>query len=166
MSNGQKQRTSLARSLVREPKLLLLDDPLPNVDAKLRYEMPELPRVLKQAGVTVLYVTQDYKEAMALGDRVAVLNAGRITQCDPPARIYSEPVSAEVAKLFGDPTINLLPARPEANGAGPSVEIVGARIPLPDLPAEAAGRDCLIGIRPEHIQVGMEQRRPAGGLTR
>ena len=162
LSNGQKQRTSLARSLVREPKLLLLDDPLRNVDAKLRYEMRlELPRVLKQAGVTVLYVTQDYKEAMALGDRVAVLDAGRITQCDPPARIYSEPVSAEVAKLFGDPTINLLPARPDANGGGASVEIVGARIPLPDLPAEAAGRDCLIGIRPEHIQVGMEQRSGA-----
>ena len=159
LSNGQKQRTSLARSLVRVPKLLLLDDPLRNVDAKLRYEMRlELPRVLKQADVTVLYVTQDYKEAMALGDRVAVLAGRGITQCDPPERIYAEPVTAEVAKLFGDPTINLLPARTEANGTSASVEIAGTRFPLPGVPAETAGRNCLIGIRPEHIQVDMEQR--------
>ena len=156
LSNGQKQRTSLARSLVREPKLLLLDDPLRNVDAKLRYEMRlELPRVLRQAGVTVLYVTQDYKEAMALGDRVAVLTGGGITQLDSPERIYKAPVSSEVAQLFGDPTINLLRARPVANGDAAAVEIAGGRFPLP---AEARGRDCLIGIRPEHIRVAMEQR--------
>lgn len=162
LSNGQKQRTSLARSLVREPKLLLLDDPLRNVDAKLRYEMRlELPRILKQAGVTVLYVTQDYKEAMALGDRVAVLTGGGVTQLDTPARIYSDPASSEVARLFGDPTINLLPARPAAAGAGAAVEIAGGRFPLPGLPSAALGRDCLIGIRPEHIRVAMERREGA-----
>ena len=156
LSNGQKQRTSLARSLVREPKLLLLDDPLRNVDAKLRYEMRlELPRVLSQAGVTVLYVTQDYKEAMALGDRVAVLTGGGITQLDSPERIYKAPVSSEVAQLFGDPTINLLRARPVAAGEAAAVEIAGGRFPLP---AEARDRDCLIGIRPEHIRVAMEER--------
>ena len=163
LSNGQKQRTSLARSLVREPKLLLLDDPLRNVDAKLRYEMRlELPRVLKQAEVTVLYVTQDYKEAMALGDRVAVVADRGIVQVDSPRRIYGEPATAGVARLFGDPTINLVPARPEANGDGAVASIMGARFPLPVPPAEVSGRDCLIGVRPEHIRV--ETERSDGAL--
>jgi multiple sugar transport system ATP-binding protein len=158
LSNGQKQRTSLARSLVRGPKLLLLDDPLRNVDAKLRYEMRiELPRLLKQAGATVLYVTQDYKEAMALGDRIAVLTGRHFAQIDTPRRIYAEPVSAEVAKLFGDPTINLQPARPALDGNQPAVDLFGRRFPLPDLPAAAIGRDCLIGIRPENISVAMSE---------
>ena len=88
LSNGQKQRTSLARSLVRGPGVLLLDDPLRNVDAKLRYEMRlELPRLLRNFGSAVLYVTQDYKEAMALGDRVGVLQGGRFQQVDRPAAI-------------------------------------------------------------------------------
>src|SRR5206468_6293037 len=83
LSNGQKQRTSLARSLVHAPSILLLDDPLRNVDAKVRYEMRlELPRVFRRFGTTVIYVTQDYKEAMALGDRVGVLLDGCFRQID------------------------------------------------------------------------------------
>src|SRR5271165_7259327 len=113
LSNGQKQRTALARALVADPKILLLDDPLRNVDAKLRYEMRlELPPLLKQLGSTVLYVTQDFKEAMALGDRIAVLLDGQIVQCDTPARIYAEPSSVGVARLFGDPTLNLVDVEP------------------------------------------------------
>ena len=89
LSNGQKQRTALARALVAEPKILLLDDPLRNVDAKLRYEMRlELPSLLKASGSTVLYVTQDYKEAMALGDRIAVLSDRDFAQIARPAEIY------------------------------------------------------------------------------
>jgi multiple sugar transport system ATP-binding protein len=149
LSNGQKQRTSLARSLAPGPSVLLLDDPLRNVDAKLRYEMRlELPRVLKAFNATVLYVTQDYKEAMALGHRVAVLMGGRFVQVDQPARLYSRPVSRDVARLFGDPTINLYEAHAE-NG---SIELFDTQFPVP-----AAG-PCLVGIRPEHVKVGMEQR--------
>ena len=112
LSNGQKQRTSLARSLVHAPSVLLLDDPLRNVDAKVRYEMRlELPRVFRRFGSTVIYVTQDYKEAMALGDRVGVLLDGRFRQLDVPARVYREPVDTRVANLFGDPPINLVPTR-------------------------------------------------------
>ena len=152
LSNGQKQRTSLARSLVRGPKLLLLDDPLRNVDAKLRYEMRiELPRLLKQADATVLYVTQDYKEAMALGDRVAVLTDQTFEQVDTPARIYRDPVSTKVARLLGDPTINLRPARPSVDGHRVSVELFGQTFPLQVEPVDAV--DCLVGIRPEHIKV-------------
>jgi len=156
LSNGQKQRTSLARSLVRGPKLLLLDDPLRNVDAKLRYEMRiELPRLLKQTDATVLYVTQDYKEAMALGDRIAVLNDNRFAQIDTPARIYRHPVSTKVARLLGDPTINLQQVRSAAATDGVSVELFGQTFHLQRVPASAANRECMIGIRPEHIN-----RRP------
>lgn len=160
LSNGQKQRTSLARALVRGPKLLLLDDPLRNVDAKLRYEMRlELPRLLKQAKATVLYVTQDYKEAMALGDRIAVLTDKEFAQVDTPKAVYRQPVSTTVARLLGDPTINLRPAQPAAVDGGVGVELFGRSFPLQTMPADAIGRDCLIGIRPEHIRVSL----PAGG---
>jgi multiple sugar transport system ATP-binding protein len=152
LSNGQKQRTALARALVPGPSVLLLDDPLRNVDAKLRYEMRiELPRVLRAFGATVVYVTQDYKEAMALGDRVAVLMDGRFRQVAAPADIYREPVHMQIARLFGDPTINLYPCRPQQDG----LELFGLRWAL-ETPA-AAGRDCLIGIRPEHIEVHTEE---------
>lgn len=163
LSNGQKQRTSLARSLVRGPKLLLLDDPLRNVDAKLRYEMRiELPRLLKQADATVLYVTQDYKEAMALGDRVAVLIDEGFEQIDTPIRTYRHPVSAKVAKLLGDPTINLLPARLRSDHDGIAVDLLGKRMRLRSLPLSASGRHGLIGIRPEHIKVTATGGRSTG----
>ncbi len=154
LSNGQKQRTSLARSLVRGPKLLLLDDPLRNVDAKLRYEMRiELPRLLKQTEATVLYVTQDYKEAMALGDRVAVLTNKGFAQVDTPQHIYRSPTSTTVARLLGDPTINLKPARLSVDGDLTKVDLFGQAFPLQVKPGDAT--DCLIGIRPEHIKVEM-----------
>ncbi len=153
LSNGQKQRTALARALVGSPPLLLLDDPLRNVDAKLRFEMRlELPRLLAAQGATVVYVTQDYKEAMALGDCIAVMTAGRIRQVGTPEEIYDAPAFVEIARLFGDPTINLLDVIPTAAAGGVTVELSGVRIPLPGIPAaEAVGRDCLIGLRPESL---------------
>ena len=165
LSNGQKQRTALGRALVREPEILLLDDPLRNVDAKLRYEMRlELPRLLKRFGSTVLYVTQDYKEAMALGDRVGVLLGGRFRQVDRPAAVYNDPDHVDVARLFGDPTINLYPCRPTRGPRGLSVELFGATAELPagPGPAQALDRPCLIGIRPEDVRVDLEET--AGGI--
>ena len=161
LSNGQKQRTALARSLVRGPAVLLLDDPLRNVDAKLRYEMRlELPRLLKGFGSTVIYVTQDYKEAMALGDRVGVLAGGTFRQVAAPAEIYGAPLSVEIARLFGDPTINLYPCRPERDGQRLVAEVLGSRLPLADGLTGAAGRDCLLGVRPEDVEV---MTQPAAG---
>src|SRR3954454_18910944 len=126
LSNGQKQRTALARALVADPKILLLDDPLRNVDAKLRYEMRlELPSLLKASGSTVLYVTQDYKEAMALGDRIAVLLDGGFVQVATPAEVYRIPATLGVARLFGDPTINLIAVAPKASPTGPRIELGG-----------------------------------------
>lgn len=163
LSNGQKQRTALARALVGEPKVLLLDDPLRNVDAKLRYEMRvELPNVLRRFGAAALYVTQDYREAMALGDRIAVLLGGRIAQLAPPAEIYERPASIEVARLFGDPTINLLDVEPHMNGAGLTVAIANTRVSLPGGYAHAAGRPAVLGLRPEDIVLA---DRPDGGIA-
>jgi multiple sugar transport system ATP-binding protein len=145
LSNGQKQRTALARALVAQPKVLLLDDPLRNVDAKLRYEMRlELPRLLRSYNAAVIYVTQDYKEAMALGDRIAVLRGGKIEQWATPRDVYAAPASVEVAKLFGDPTINLLPSNVEQGG----IQLLGRNVPAPQ-----ANGAVLAGLRPEHLKV-------------
>jgi multiple sugar transport system ATP-binding protein len=152
LSNGQKQRTSLARALVRGPGVLLLDDPLRNVDAKLRYEMRlELPRLLASFGSAVIYVTQDYREAMALGRRIAVLRGGRFEQVAAPPEIYGDPANVEIARLFGDPTINLYRCRPQ-DGA---VQLFGDRVRVDGMGA-LSGREVLIGIRAEDVEVATE----------
>jgi len=159
LSNGQKQRTALARALVGEPRVLLLDDPLRNVDAKLRYEMRlELPRLLRRAGAATIYVTQDFREAMALGDRVAVLAGGKLVQDALPEDVYDAPATMEVARLFGDPPMNLLPATVMARGAGFVLSAAGWRLAFAG-PAPAAP---LLGIRPERVQV---LDRPAPGAV-
>lgn len=152
LSNGQKQRTALARALAGSPPLLLLDDPLRNVDAKLRFEMRlELPRLLADQGATVVYVTQDYKEAMALGDRIAVMSKGTIRQMGTPEQIYLEPADMEIARLFGDPTINLLDVKPFKDERGIHISLSDVSIYLPATAAEVVGRECVIGLRPEAI---------------
>jgi multiple sugar transport system ATP-binding protein len=153
LSNGQKQRTALARALAGKPRVLLLDDPLRNVDAKLRFEMRlELPRLLAEQGAATIYVTQDYKEAMALGDRIAVLAGGRIAQLGTPADIYLAPASVGIARLFGDPTINVLDVTPETDAQGPFVRLSDVRLALDPGLGHAAGRPCLLGLRPEAIR--------------
>ena len=154
LSNGEKQRTALARALVADPDIVLLDDPLRNVDAKLRYEMRlELPALLKRAGSTVVYVTQDFKEAMALGDRVVVLLDGKIAQCDTPARIYAQPASVGVARLFGDPTLNLVEVEPRLVDGTAEIEVGGTTIRLPASYAATAGGSYLVGLRPESLRL-------------
>jgi multiple sugar transport system ATP-binding protein len=158
LSNGQKQRTALARALVGQPKVLLLDDPLRNVDAKLRYEMRlELPRLLRSAGAATIYVSQDYREAMALGDRVAILLDGQIAQLAAPEAIYDAPASVKVARLFGDPPINLLPCRPTDAGRAVTVAVAGLNLTV-RADRAATGRDCLLGLRPESIAIHAEAR--------
>lgn len=152
LSNGQKQRTALARALAGSPPVLLLDDPLRNVDAKLRFEMRlELPRLLADRGATVVYVTQDYKEAMALGDRIAVMNDGGIVQLGTPQDIYQTPATIDIARLFGDPTINLLDVKPVRDARGVHVSLSDVKVQLADGYAHSAGRDCVIGLRPEAL---------------
>lgn len=158
LSNGQKQRTALARALVGQPKALLLDDPLRNVDAKLRYEMRlELPRLLRAAGAATIYVSQDYREAMALGDRVAILLDGHIAQLGRPEEIYDAPASVKVAKLFGDPPINLIPCTPTDAGSVLHVAVAGLQLNV-RADRAAIGRACLLGLRPEIFSLSAEAR--------
>jgi multiple sugar transport system ATP-binding protein len=154
LSNGQKQRTALARALIGDPDVLLLDDPLRNVDAKLRYEMRlELPSLLRRGAAAALYVTQDYREAMAIADRIAVLVNGRFEQVAAPEAIYTAPASVAVARLFGDPTINLAEIQPfEEHGALFAI-ISGARIRLGASDGPPPDRPCWLGIRPEHLTI-------------
>src|SRR5690242_3906220 len=155
LSNGQKQRTALARALAGSPKLLLLDDPLRNVDAKLRFEMRlELPPLLRQSGSTVLYVTQDYKEAMALADRIAVLIGGQFVQVARPHDIYRLPKTVQVARLFGDPTINLIDVIPHTAGNGVFATISNTAVSIGEQYRADVGRAALLGIRPESIKIG------------
>ena len=152
LSNGQKQRTALARALAAEPKILLLDDPLRNVDAKLRFEMRlELPRLLRQSGATVLYVTQDYKEAMALADRIAVLASGKFVQLASPEDIYLRPATLNVAKLFGDPSINTAETEVTVLGKQAHVNIHGASVAVPTAYAFHAGQKVVFAVRPEAV---------------
>lgn len=153
LSNGQKQRTALARALAGEPSTLLLDDPLRNVDAKLRFEMRlELPRLLKDQNATVIYVTQDYKEAMAFGDNIAVMSGHGIQQVGTPAEIYLAPGNVETARLFGDPVINLLDVLPEKGAAGLQVQISQTPVSIDAGYSNAIDTDCVLGIRPEALR--------------
>ena len=154
LSNGQKQRTALARALAAEPGILLLDDPLRNVDAKLRFEMRlELPRLLRQSGATVLYVTQDYKEAMALADRIAVLADGRFVQMATPEDIYMRPATIGVARLFGDPSINTADTTVTADGTGVHVTLGGTSVPVAAAYRPYAKRAVIFGVRPDAVDV-------------
>jgi multiple sugar transport system ATP-binding protein len=154
LSNGQKQRTALARALIGDPEVLLLDDPLRNVDAKLRYEMRlELPSLLRRGAAAALYVTQDYREAMAIADRIAVLVGGRFEQVATPEEIYTAPASVAVARLFGDPTINLAEIQPFEEHSALFAMVSGARIRLGGSDGQPPSRPCWLAIRPEHLAI-------------
>ena len=151
LSNGQKQRTSLARSLVDKPSVVLLDDPLRNVDAKIRFEMRlELPKVLKEFNTTGIYITQDFREAMALVDRIAVLYGCKFNDIDSPKNIYQNPSSLTTAKLFGDPTINNFDATIKNQDGFVEVDVNGEIFNLKRNTKIQDGK-CIVGIRPEDV---------------
>jgi multiple sugar transport system ATP-binding protein len=148
LSGGQQQRVALARAIVRQPRLFLLDEPLSNLDAKLRLEMRvELKRLQRSLGVTTVYVTHDQEEAMTLADRVAVFMDGRIVQVGSPRQIYARPLSIEVASFIGSPPMNLLVGEWEGHAVtvGGSTVAVGAESP--------AARDVVVGIRPGDLRL-------------
>lgn len=174
LSGGQRQRVAMGRAIVREPKAFLMDEPLSNLDAKLRVQMrAEVLRLQQSLGVTTLYVTHDQVEAMTMGDRVAVIRKGVLQQVDAPQVLYDAPVNLFVAGFIGSPAMNLLDARLDLSG-DPFVEIGSHRLALdPKLlvenPALGAhdGRRVVIGIRPEDLEdaslgggTGPEHRLP------
>ena len=157
LSGGQRQRVAMGRSIVRNPKVFLFDEPLSNLDAKLRVQMrTEIKRVHQQVKTTTVYVTHDQVEAMTLADRVVVMNEGRIEQVGTPNELYHAPKTQFVAGFIGSPAMNILPCRLEQNGVGLTVRLTDAvtfRVPesrsaryRPHL-----GKELLVGLRPEHI---------------
>src|SRR5205085_8740953 len=118
LSGGQRQRVAMGRAIVRDPKVFLFDEPLSNLDAKLRVQMRvEIKRLQQELGTTSLYVTHDQVEAMTLADRLVVMNAGNVDQIGPPLDLYERPATAFVAGFIGSPAMNLIPGRFEAGGA-------------------------------------------------
>ena len=113
----------------------------------------ELPRLHRRTGASIIYVTHDYKEAMALGDRIAVLESGKILQLGTPADIYMRPANIDIARLFGDPAMNFLKARLLTGPGSAEVELFGTRFPVHDLPQDISERECTIGVRPEMLRL-------------
>jgi len=150
LSGGQRQRVAMGRALVREPQVFLLDEPLSNLDAKLRTSMrAELARLHERLGITTVYVTHDQVEAMTLGQRVAVMRDGVLQQVDTPQNLYAHPANLFVAAFMGSPPMNLVAAAI----SGGSVRFAGFEIDLPPDRARALeGRDTILGIRPADLE--------------
>ncbi|WP_242220782.1 ABC transporter ATP-binding protein [Shinella zoogloeoides] len=150
LSGGQRQRVAIGRALVRNPKIFLFDEPLSNLDAKLRMEMrTELKRLHQMTRTTVVYVTHDQIEAMTLATRIAVMRGGRIEQLDTPENIYNRPATLYVATFVGAPPMNLLAATVNAGRA--VIEGSGIALAVPGLETMTEGRRLVLGIRPEAL---------------
>jgi multiple sugar transport system ATP-binding protein len=157
LSGGQRQRVAMGRAIVRNPKVFLFDEPLSNLDAKLRVQMrTEIKRVHQKVKTTTVYVTHDQVEAMTLADRVVVMNNGRIEQVGAPQELYHHPKTRFVAGFIGSPAMNFIPCRLEQNGAGMRVRVSDTiALPVPEQRAaryrSAVGRELVLGLRPEHL---------------
>ena len=153
LSGGQRQRVAMGRAIVRSPKAFLMDEPLSNLDAKLRVQMrTQVARIQKTLGTTTLYVTHDQTEAMTLGDRVVVMKGGIVQQVGSPTELYQHPKNLFVAGFIGSPSMNFLPATVE----GETLNSGLGNIPMPDRVRRAVGsaksKEVIIGIRPEHFE--------------
>ena len=159
LSGGQRQRVAMGRAIVRQPSVFLMDEPLSNLDAKLRVQMrAEIASIQHRLGITTVYVTHDQVEAMTMGHRVALLKDGVLQQVDTPSNIYNRPVNTFVAAFIGAPTMNLYHAEIEGEGQGAKLRLGGTTLALPakllaERPgiARHAGKRLIVGIRPEDI---------------
>ena len=160
LSGGQRQRVALGRALVREPEVFLLDEPLSNLDAKLRLGMRvEIAKLHRQLGATMIYVTHDQIEAMTLGHRIVVMKGGEIQQIDTPMRLYEKPANVFVAGFLGSPAMNFFRGRVVANG-GVRLELGSATLPLDAHFRGLAGRELMVGVRPEDLTLGANDAAP------
>jgi multiple sugar transport system ATP-binding protein len=158
MSGGQKQRVALGRAIVREPDVFLLDEPLSNLDAKLRTEMRrELQRIHRALDITTIYVTHDQKEAMTMADRIAVMNDGRLQQFAEPDVAYRQPANRFVGEFLGSPAMNVARASLTPNGEESTVNAGGTDLATIRTPTDDAGElplQVVVGVRPEDLTVG------------
>ena len=158
LSGGQRQRVAMGRAIVRKPRVFLFDEPLSNLDAKLRGSMRiEMKKLHQRLGVTTVYVTHDQVEAMTLADRVVVMNGGIIEQTGTPDEVYHAPASLFVAEFIGAPTMNLLAGTRERENRV-RLGVSGA---LVDLPAGCGGGDLVLGVRPEDVEVVERDQTPS-----
>jgi multiple sugar transport system ATP-binding protein len=160
LSGGQRQRVAMGRAIVRKPQAFLMDEPLSNLDAKLRVQMrSEIARIQSDLGVTTIYVTHDQIEAMTMGDRVAVIRKGELQQVDTPQTLYEHPNNLFVAGFIGSPAMNLVDGQLEADGDQLLVKVAEFRLPVaPDVVASRprlrnyVGRTVVVGVRPEDME--------------
>jgi multiple sugar transport system ATP-binding protein len=160
LSGGQRQRVAMGRAIVRQPQAFLMDEPLSNLDASLRFQMrAEIASLQAQLGVTTIYVTHDQVEAMTIGRRVAVLRRGRLLQFDDPQSLYDHPVDLFVARFIGSPPMNLVESQLEHADGGYAVRIGSSRVALGDDELRSAagidayvGKDVVVGIRPDRLE--------------
>ena len=159
MSGGQRQRVALGRAIVREPEVFLFDEPLSNLDAKLRVSMRvRISQLHKELGSTMIYVTHDQVEAMTMGDRICVLREGKIMQVDTPLNLYNKPANKFVAGFIGSPTMNLMNGIIESKDGKLVIKIKDMELEFPESKKEKAtpyiGKEVVFGLRPEHITLG------------
>jgi multiple sugar transport system ATP-binding protein len=161
LSGGQRQRVALGRALLREPQAFLMDEPLSNLDAALRVQMRlELKRLHDRLGVTTVYVTHDQVEAMTMGDRIAIMDGGRLQQIDTPDAIYTRPANLFVAGFIGSPKMNLVPGAATSVGGAPGVRFLGNDVALAgearDAFARLRERHLTVGVRPEDVRLASD----------
>ena len=156
LSGGQQQRVAMGRALVKTPQVFLFDEPLSNLDAKLRDQLRiEIKKLHKLIRTTTVFVTHDQLEAMTLADKIVVMKDGRVEQVGSPTDVYNEPGTVFVSRFIGSPGINLIPVRASMNGAGRCVEGDGFAVPLPphSYPGLRPGQEALLGIRPRDVRI-------------
>ncbi|HEV8535628.1 MAG TPA: sn-glycerol-3-phosphate ABC transporter ATP-binding protein UgpC [Candidatus Limnocylindria bacterium] len=152
LSGGQRQRVAVGRAIAREPAVFLMDEPLSNLDAKLRIQTrAELQKLHQRIRRTTIYVTHDQVEAMTMGDRIAVMNAGELQQLDTPENLHERPANLFVAGFIGSPAMNFFPAKVTSSNGQAIADAGFFKAPLSGKAAEAVGRDVILGIRPEDI---------------
>jgi len=154
LSGGQRQRVAMGRAIVRDPQVFLFDEPLSNLDAKLRVQMrTEIKELHQRLTTTSIYVTHDQIEAMTMADKIVVMNAGRTEQIGSPLELYDHPANLFVAGFIGSPAMNFLKGKLVGNAAGMKVQMAdGSLLPAPSSAAQT-GREVIVGVRPEHLLV-------------
>jgi multiple sugar transport system ATP-binding protein len=154
LSGGQRQRVAMGRAIVRQPRVFLMDEPLSNLDAKLRVATRgQIAALQRRLGVTTLYVTHDQVEAMTMGDRVAVMKDGVLQQCDTPRTLYDSPVNAFVAGFIGSPAMNLIEGHIVEGGVAIGSSVIAIPPALAALAGNGAGRVVTVGLRPESLEL-------------